>query len=505
MRCAPEHPKQKRSTPRRASFFVCLSQRQNVLVLVDLLQGAVRKVPGFAVQRFVPVGAHQVGAVRQGEEMPFSAVGQGNVLHPLSVQDVLPDELVVGQDARFGQAEAVQPAAVAGVGGFARLLRGGIHQPGGVHAAGAHAQHDAVVIVEQPRQAQLGKKVVLGGHMAAAQHHKAAAGQQGADLFLIAGIAGHKFGQGQVGVRKALQEYPAHLVVLGVNGAGKSTLVKGICGELPLMSGTLRRGQGLTIGYFAQHQLDSLRLDETPLQHLRRMAPDTREQELRDFLGKFRFSGDQVNELVAPMSGGEKARLALALIAWEKPNLLVLDEPTNHLDMETREALTIALSTFGGSVLIVSHDRHLLRAATETLWLVRGGHVSAYDGDLDDYAELVLSDRRDRAAAQKEENRSAAAPVVTQKEARREAAKERARIASLRKPVQKKIDAAEKRMAEIDARAAELDAQIADPAFYSGEKAQVEETLKERSALTEEKETLEAEWLELSEELESIK
>ena len=123
----------------------------------------------------------------------------------------------MGQDARFGQAEAVQPAAVAGVGGFARLLRGGIHQPGGVHAAGAHAQHDAVVIVEQPRQAQLGKKVVLGGHMAAAQHHKAAAGQQGADLFLIAGVAGHKFGQGQVGVRKALQEYPAHLVVLGVS------------------------------------------------------------------------------------------------------------------------------------------------------------------------------------------------------------------------------------------------------------------------------------------------
>ena len=217
MRCAPEHPKQKRSTPQRASFFVCLSQRQNVLVLVDLLQGAVRKVPGFAVQCFVPVGAHQVGAVRQGEKMPFSAVGQGNVLHPLSVQDVLPDELVVGQDARFGQAEAVQPAAVAGVGGFARLLRGGIHQPGGVHAAGAHAQHDAVVIVEQPRQAQLGKKVVLGGHMAAAQHHKAAAGQQGADLFLIAGVAGHKFGQGQVGVRKALQKYPAHLVVLGVS------------------------------------------------------------------------------------------------------------------------------------------------------------------------------------------------------------------------------------------------------------------------------------------------
>ncbi|MEI3144954.1 MAG: hypothetical protein V8S69_06900 [Dakarella massiliensis] len=191
-----------------------------------------------------------------------------------------------------------------------------------------------------------------------------------------------------------------------------------------------------------------------------------------------------MNELVEPMSGGEKARLALALIAWEKR---IFSCSTNRLPPRygNREALTIALSTFGRSVLIVSHDRHLLRAATETLWLVRGGHVSAYDGDLDDYAELVLPDRRPRGSTEGREPQRRC-PGCHSKEARREAAKERARIASLRKPVQKKIDAAEKRMAEIDARAAELDAQIADPALYSGEKSQVEETLKERSALTEE-------------------
>ncbi len=292
--------------------------------------------------------------------------------------------------------------------------------------------------------------------------------------------------------------------VLGVNGAGKSTLVKGICGELPLLEGKLVRGQGLKIGYFAQHQLDSLRQDESPLQHLKRMAPETREQELRDFLGRFRFSGDQVNELVEPMSGGEKARLALALIAWEKPNLLVLDEPTNHLDMETREALTLALSTFGGSVLIVSHDRHLLRAATERLWLVRGGHVSEFEGDLDDYAELVLSDRRDQAAQQKAERKASSAPVKTQKEARREGARERQRLAALRKPFEKRLKEIEGRMAEIESRTSELDAKIADPGFYSGEKEEVEAVMKERSALSDEKDALESEWLEVSESLESV-
>ena len=181
--------------------------------------------------------------------------------------------------------------------------------------------------------------------------------------------------------------------ILGVNGAGKSTLVKGIVGDLAPMAGELRRGQGLEIGYFAQHQLDQLRPDESPLEHMRRMAPDVREQDLRDYLGIYRFSGDFASAPVGPMSGGEKARLALALLAWRKPNLLVLDEPTNHLDMETREALTMALSTYEGAVLIVSHDRHLLRATTERLILVHDGAVQPYDGDLDgEVVELKAGD-----------------------------------------------------------------------------------------------------------------
>ena len=170
-----------------------------------------------------------------------------------------------------------------------------------------------------------------------------------------------------------------------------------------------------------------MRLDETPLEHMKRLAPDTREQELRDHLGTYRFSGDLATSPVKPMSGGEKARLALALIAWKKPNLLVLDEPTNHLDMETREALTMALSTFEGAVLLVSHDRHLLRAVTDQLWLVHDGLVKPYDGDLDDYAKLVLEHRRTTAQAERsqregeklEKNDKGPQPVVNKKEARR--------------------------------------------------------------------------------------
>ena len=242
--------------------------------------------------------------------------------------------------------------------------------------------------------------------------------------------------------------------VLGVNGAGKSTLIKTIVGVLPKLAGDLRRGQGLSIGYFAQHQLDALRMDETPLEHMRRLAPDEREQTLRDHLGRYRFSGDFATSPVGPMSGGEKARLALALLAWEKPNLLVLDEPTNHLDMETREALTMALSTFEGAVLLVSHDRHLLRAATDSLWLVHDGAMQPYDGDLDDYAKLVLEHRKtqlaqERAALKSDDTRQV---NVNKKEARRLEAQERARIAALRKPLQKKLavveeDGREKRSA----------------------------------------------------------
>ena len=298
--------------------------------------------------------------------------------------------------------------------------------------------------------------------------------------------------------------------ILGVNGAGKSTLVKAIGGELTPMSGELRRGQGLEIGYFAQHQLDQLRMDETPLEHLRHLAPDAREQELRDFLGTYRFSGDFAEAKVAPMSGGEKARLALALIAWKKPNLLVLDEPTNHLDMETREALTMALSTYEGAVLLVSHDRHLLRAVTDELWLVHEGRKEVFEGDLDDYAKIVLDHRRVTAAEARAEHqadkaaRNEAQPV-NNKEARRLAAQERARIAELRKPLKKELEKVEREMNALSEKLKALDTQLADPAFYNGaDQGKVAQTLREHGELAPKVEALEMHWLELSEKIEAL-
>lgn len=298
--------------------------------------------------------------------------------------------------------------------------------------------------------------------------------------------------------------------ILGVNGAGKSTLVKAIVGELTPMSGELRRGQGLEIGYFAQHQLDQLRMDETPLEHLRHLAPDAREQELRDFLGTYRFSGDFAEAKVAPMSGGEKARLALALIAWKKPNLLVLDEPTNHLDMETREALTMALSTYEGAVLLVSHDRHLLRTVTDELWLVHEGRKEVFEGDLDDYAKIVLDHRRVTAAEARAEHqadkaaRNEAQPV-NNKEARRLAAQERARIAELRKPLKKELEKVEREMNALSEKLKALDTQLADPAFYNGaDQGKVAQTLREHGELAPKVEALEMHWLELSEKIEAL-
>lgn len=298
--------------------------------------------------------------------------------------------------------------------------------------------------------------------------------------------------------------------ILGVNGAGKSTLVKAIVGELTPMSGELRRGQGLEIGYFAQHQLDQLRMDETPLEHLRHLAPDAREQELRDFLGTYRFSGDFAEAKVAPMSGGEKARLALALIAWKKPNLLVLDEPTNHLDMETREALTMALSTYEGAVLLVSHDRHLLRAVTDELWLVHEGRKEVFEGDLDDYAKIVLDHRRVTAAEARAEHqadkaaRNEAQPV-NNKEARQLAAQERARIAELRKPLKKELEKVEREMNALSEKLKALDTQLADPAFYNGaDQGKVAQTLREHGELAPKVEALEMHWLELSEKIEAL-
>ena len=301
------------------------------------------------------------------------------------------------------------------------------------------------------------------------------------------------------------------VTLIGANGAGKSTLVKGIVGDLAPMAGELRRGQGLEIGYFAQHQLDQLRPDESPLEHMRRMAPDVREQDLRDYLGIYRFSGDFASAPVGPMSGGEKARLALALLAWRKPNLLVLDEPTNHLDMETREALTMALSTYEGAVLIVSHDRHLLRATTERLILVHDGAVQPYDGDLDDYAQLVLEHRRTTVAAEKAANQAERLesgerePSQNRKEARRAEAQERQRIAALRKPLQKELAKVEKELAQKNEELRKLSDRLADGDFYtSTDPDEVARVLREHGELKPVVEELEMRWLELSEEIEAV-
>ena len=290
--------------------------------------------------------------------------------------------------------------------------------------------------------------------------------------------------------------------ILGVNGAGKSTLVKAIAGELPPAGGELRRGAGLAIGYFAQHQLDQLRPDETPLQHLRRQAmdtrPDVREQELRDFLGQYRFSGELATRAVGPMSGGEKARCALALMAWNRPNLLLLDEPTNHLDMETREALTMALSSFDGALILVSHDRHLLRATCDQLWLVHDGRVAAFDGDLDDYAALVMASRRDTAA-------SPGLPREARKGQRKQEAAERQRLANARKPVQSQLAKVEQELARVSAELREMDARLADPDFYhAGDADEVAALIKRRGELAPRVEQLEERWLELQATLESI-
>jgi len=310
--------------------------------------------------------------------------------------------------------------------------------------------------------------------------------------------------------------------ILGVNGAGKSTLVKAITGHLQPQSGELQRGTGVAIGYFAQHQLDQLEGDESPLQQLRRIAPQAREQELRDFLGTYRFSGEMAMAPVGRMSGGEKARCALALIAWQRPNLLVLDEPTNHLDMETREALTMALSSFEGALLLVSHDRHLLRAATDTLWLVHDGVVGNYEGDLDQYTALVLASRREARESAKENAREAGknggrngaangtsaaaveppAPRLS-REDKRAQAQEREKQAQARRPLQQKLLKIERELGQANGELRQLDQQLADPAFYNtGEAATVAGVLKQRGLAGEKVERLEAQWLAAQEELE---
>jgi ATP-binding cassette, subfamily F, member 3 len=289
----------------------------------------------------------------------------------------------------------------------------------------------------------------------------------------------------------------ARIGLLGPNGAGKSTLIKNLAGELEPLGGALRRGENLEVGYFAQHQLDSLDAKASPLLHMQRLAPAEREQTLKDFLGGFDFRGARVDEPVVNFSGGEKARLALALIAWSRPNLLLLDEPTNHLDLEMRLALTMALQEFGGAVLVVSHDRHLLKSTTDNFLLVADGKVEPFEGDLEDYARWLVEYRQ--------RNAPVAEPASgdrTDKKAQRQAA------AALRQqlaPHKREAERLEAALGKVHEALSKIESRLADSELYdSARKDELRDLLARQAALKVEESTLEEAWMEALESLENL-
>ncbi len=308
------------------------------------------------------------------------------------------------------------------------------------------------------------------------------------------------------GIEFALQS-GQRIGLLGVNGAGKSTLIKTIAGELTPLHGDARFGKGLAIGYFAQHQLEMLRPDDSPLMHLMRIAPDVREQELRDFLGSFNFPGEMVKSPIAPFSGGEKARLALALIVWQRPNLLLLDEPTNHLDLETREALTEALAQFDGTLLLVSHDRHLLRATTDEFLIVADGRLLPFNGDLDDYKDWLFKTRLNSTEPAPASDGGTDMPIsaTDRREQRRLEAEQRQRLSSQRKPLEKRLQKVEAEMAAAEAAQAHVESVLAQEDIYAAErKDELKQLLAQQADGRKQLDALEAEWLELQESLEEI-
>ncbi|CRL49893.1 MULTISPECIES: ATP-binding cassette domain-containing protein [Pseudomonas] len=290
----------------------------------------------------------------------------------------------------------------------------------------------------------------------------------------------------------------ARIGLLGPNGAGKSTLIKNLAGELEPLSGRLTRGENTVVGYFAQHQLDSLDAKASPLLHLQRLAPTEREQTLRDFLGGFDFRGARIDEPVLNFSGGEKARLALALIAWDRPNLLLLDEPTNHLDLEMRLALTMALQEFSGAVLVVSHDRHLLKSTTDNFYLVADGKVEEFDGDLEDYARWLVDYRQRNAPV----NNTPVNPDKTDKKAQRQAA------AALRQqlaPHKREADKLEAELGKLHEKLAKIDASLGDSDIYEpARKNDLRDLLAEQAKLKVREAELEESWMEALELLESM-
>ncbi|RMC96208.1 ATP-binding cassette domain-containing protein [Aquitalea palustris] len=295
-------------------------------------------------------------------------------------------------------------------------------------------------------------------------------------------------------------EAGSRIGLLGVNGAGKSTLVKLLAGDLPQQAGELIKAQTLKIGYFAQHQLETLRVDESPLQHMQRLAPTARELELRSFLGGFNFRGDNATDLVGPMSGGEKARLALAMIVWQKPNLLLLDEPTNHLDLEMRHALTLALQDFSGALIVVSHDRSLLESTTDLFWLVSGGTVTPFDGDLEDYRQWRLAQ-----LAESGKPSSGDAQAVNRKEQKRQEAEARQKLAQLKKPLLSKLAKLEKQLEQLSSEKNQLDAFMSGEEAYSdANKSKLAEAVKRLGVVSSELAQVEEDWMLLQEELEAL-
>lgn len=315
--------------------------------------------------------------------------------------------------------------------------------------------------------------------------------------------------------RTVLQSVKLNLVpgsrigLLGRNGAGKSTLIKLLAGEIDAQSGQTQLAKGVQLGYFAQHQLDTLRAEESALWHLARLAPQQTEQELRNYLGSFDFHGDKVKQAVKSFSGGEKARLVLALIVWQRPNLLLLDEPTNHLDLEMRQALTEALTQYEGSLVIVSHDRHLLRSTVNEFYLVHDGKVDEFKGDLDDYQKWLNEQNALLESGKKAEFAKNSVELTachdnsaaTRKEQKRLEAERRQQAA----PLRKKLTQLENNLEKLTACLADLETALASPELYEAEnKAKLTETLTKQVDTKKQLEAVEMEWLELQSELEEM-
>ncbi len=294
-------------------------------------------------------------------------------------------------------------------------------------------------------------------------------------------------------------ENGARFGLLGVNGSGKSTFIKALSGSLKPQSGQIIRSDKLNIGYFAQHQLDTLRNDQSPVWHIQKLSPEAKEQEIRNFLGGFLFAGDMATAPIAPFSGGEKARLALAMLVWQKPNLLLLDEPTNHLDLDMRHALTLALQSFEGALILVSHDRSLIEATTDQFLLIDKGSLKTFDGDLNDYRAWRLA-QENAAAAPTQSGQS-----QNRKDTKRQEAQMRQERTRRTKPVQQKIAQAEKEIAALTAAQQQCEAILSQESIYQPEnKAKLQETLAKTNEIKVKLTKLEEEWLQWQEDLETI-